>query len=81
LYCLEAVLFSMILSSMPLGTWPSGQKGVLASRRSQVRIAAVAVNLLSVLICCWLREVAVRERSLSLPVCRVTQVTHSALSA
>jgi hypothetical protein len=39
----------------------------------------VAVNLLSVLICCWLREVAVRERSLSLSVCCVTRVTHSAL--
>jgi hypothetical protein len=30
---------------------------------------------------CWLREVVVRERLLSLPVCRVTRVTHSALSA
>jgi hypothetical protein len=29
----------------------------------------------------WLREVAVCERSLSLPVCCVTRVTHSALNA
>jgi hypothetical protein len=35
------------------GSWPSGQRGALASRRSQTRIPAVAVNLLSVLICCW----------------------------
>jgi hypothetical protein len=26
------------------GTWPSGQRGALASQRSQVRIPAVAVN-------------------------------------
>jgi hypothetical protein len=38
-------------------------------------------ELTFVLICCWLREVVVHERSLSLPVCRVTRVTHSALSA
>jgi hypothetical protein len=39
------------------------------------------VNLLSVLICCWLWEVVVRERSsLSLPVCRVTR-EHTLLSA
>jgi hypothetical protein len=63
------------------GTLPSGQKGALASRWSQVRIPVVAVNLLSVLICCWLRNVVVCERSLSLPVCRVTGVTHSALRA
>jgi hypothetical protein len=56
------------------GTWPSGQRGALASWRSQ-RIPAVAVNLLSVLICCWLREVVVHECSMSLPVCCVTRVT------
>jgi hypothetical protein len=33
-----------------------------------------------VLICCRLRQVAVRERSLSLPVCRVAWVTHFAFS-
>jgi hypothetical protein len=35
----------------------------------------------AILICCWLRKVAVREHSLWLPVCCVTRVTHSALSA
>jgi hypothetical protein len=38
------------------GTRPSGQRGELACRRSQVRIPAVAVSRL--------REVAVRERPL-----------------
>jgi hypothetical protein len=55
-----------------LAEW--SERCAMAPRRSQVRIPTVAVNLLSVLIRCWLREVAVRERSLSLPVCRVTQV-------
>jgi hypothetical protein len=52
----------------------------LAYLSSQVRIPAVIVNFF-VLIRCWLREVAVQERSLSLPICSVTQATHSALSA
>jgi hypothetical protein len=34
------------------GTWLSGQRSALACRWSQVRIPAVAVNQLSVLICC-----------------------------
>jgi hypothetical protein len=62
-------------------TWPSGQRGALACQRSQVQIPAVAVNQHFVLICCRLREVAVREHLLWLPVCCVTRVTHSALSA
>jgi hypothetical protein len=44
--------------------WPSGQWDALACWWSRVRIPAVAVNQLSVLICCWLWEVAVCERSL-----------------
>jgi hypothetical protein len=68
-----AVIFHFYLSNWG-GTWPSGQRGALASRRSQAQIPAVAVNQLSVLICCLLQEVVVRERSFSLPVCRVTRV-------
>jgi hypothetical protein len=44
------------------GTWSSGQRGRLACLRSQAQAPAVAVNQISLLICCWLWEVAVRER-------------------
>jgi hypothetical protein len=75
-----SILFRMI-TLFGGGTWPSSQRGALAARRSQVRIPVVAVNQHFVLICCWLREVAVRERPLWLPFCCITRVTHFALSA
>jgi hypothetical protein len=34
------------------GSWPSGERGALACRRSQVQIPTVAVNQPFVLICC-----------------------------
>jgi hypothetical protein len=73
--CLENVIWGW-------GLGGEGQRDVLACQRSQVRILAVALNQLFVLICFWLREVAVRERLSWLPVCCVTRVpTHTALSA
>jgi hypothetical protein len=59
-----------------LAEWSERYREVraLASRRSQVRIPAVAVNKLSVLICCWLREVSAHWVCLS-------AVVHTLLSA
>jgi hypothetical protein len=58
------------------GTWPSSQRGALAWRRSRVRALAVAVSLLFVLTCCWLREVS--DRPSWSTVCCDIRVTHSA---
>jgi hypothetical protein len=44
----------------------------------QMHWKGVALSRLFVLICCWLREVALRERPLWMPVCSVTRVTDSA---
>jgi hypothetical protein len=63
------------------GTWSSGQRVVITCRRSQVRAPTMAMCQPFVLTCWWMREVAVRERSLWLPVCCVTQVTHPAIIA
>jgi hypothetical protein len=51
------------------------------ARRSQVWAPAVAENQLFILICCWLQEVAIHERSLWLPVCCVSRVKKALLSA
>jgi hypothetical protein len=49
------VTFKSVMSSTTTtmgGTWPSGQRGALACRRSQVRIPAMVVNHRFVLIGC-----------------------------
>jgi hypothetical protein len=43
-------------------------------------ILSLKPSIAFVLICCWLRGVALSERSLWLPVCCVTRITHSAFS-
>jgi hypothetical protein len=65
------------------GTWPSGERGAPASRRSQSSNPSGGSELTfrSDLLLTARGGSVVRERSLSLPVCRVTRVTHSALSA
>jgi hypothetical protein len=61
---------------------PDKKRDAPACRGSQVRVTARAVNQLFVLMTyCRLRDVAMLEHPLWLPVCCVTQATDSAFSA